>query len=181
VLIGICGKAGAGKDTVADIVTELLSGSIKKSWATPVKEMLYAINPIVEGNKRVRDFVDAAGWDSAKRHPEIRALLQRVGTEGGRGVLGEMVWINHLLDQYYDERDVVHYVVPDTRFPNEATHCDVLIKVIRPDAPSLGSNANHASEQDIGTILDSNWVINTGTIADMSIMVQAILRREGLL
>lgn len=181
-IIGITGKAGHGKDTVADLIVEMLDPlAVKKSWAQPVKDMAQAIDPLIEGSKRLSDFLDnPEGWHAAKKHPEVRRFLQRLGTEGGRGVLGDRVWINHLLDQYY-ERDTydhdTHFVIPDTRFPNEAMHCDVLIRVVRPNAPSLGANATHASEQ----YLDAEYeIINDSTIAFLRSEVQEIIRSERL-
>ncbi len=44
--------------------------------------------------ERVRDLVDDIGWDKAKvQYPEIRELLQRMGTEVGRALYGESFWV----------------------------------------------------------------------------------------
>jgi hypothetical protein len=158
-IIGIAGKAGHGKDTVANFIVEMVPDAKRRAFADPLKKMALAIDPLIEGNKRLSDFVaNPDGWQSAKKHPEVRRFLQRLGTEGVRGTLGEETWVNHLLDEYYADWDLSGepvYVIPDVRFPNELSVCDEVITVIRPDAADLGENSGHASEQ----LIDGNYKI----------------------
>src|SRR5581483_2011292 len=95
-LLGLMGYAQAGKDTVAKLLVEEF-GFTRIAFADALREALYALNPLIpfEGDHvRLRWLIDASGWEEAKvRHPEVRELLQRLGTESGRNVLGADVWV----------------------------------------------------------------------------------------
>jgi len=87
------------------------------SFALPMRDAIYTLNPIVEGGNRVADLVDEYGWDVAKANPEVRRLLQVFGTEVGRNLFGENFWI----DQAFKRAEEYERVVfSDVRFPNEA-------------------------------------------------------------
>ncbi len=116
-IVGLVGKAGAGKDTVGRYMRPM--GWRRVAFGDLLKDALYALDPTVSlGGAQVstRALVDAIGWDQAKVHPEVRGLLQRLGTEAGRGVLGESVWVDALMRQIHDREPTV---VTDVRFPNE--------------------------------------------------------------
>lgn len=117
-IIGLTGYAGAGKDEAAKALIEL--GWLRVSFADPIREMLLALNPLVPtqwGPKRVSDLVKKVGWDEAKKNLEIRCLLQRLGTEAGRDILGPDIWVD-LAEKKIDATDK-NIVITDVRFPNE--------------------------------------------------------------
>src|ERR1019366_2559468 len=106
-LIGITGKARAGKDTLADIIVRKYRYK-QRAFGDKLKEIALAINPILEsagGNEymdwpelRLQDLVNEVGWEKAKEDvPEVRRLLQVIGTEAGRNIFGEDVWVNLLV------------------------------------------------------------------------------------
>jgi hypothetical protein len=186
-LIGLSGKKQSGKSTVAGhLIKEY--GFRAMSFADPLREMLYALNPIAHvdhwGDEefRVRQIVDAIGWDRAKEeYPEIRALMQRMGTEAGRNVLGGDVWVRELearaseaLDEGYD------VVVPDVRFENEFEAIKALggivVRVNR-DGLTPGEYADHISE----TALDDyrmDWTLhNKGTLTDLNYRTDFFMER----
>lgn len=181
-LIGITGKAGHGKDTVADMIMELLPRTDKYSFAAPLKAMALAIDPIIEGDKRLSDFVaNPDGWHAAKKHTEVRRFLQRLGTEGVRGTFGDNAWVDLMFDWWYSG-NASYGVIPDTRFPNEAeaiwAEDGIVIKVVRMGAGDLGVNASHASEQD----LEADYVIwNDGSLEDLHYEVIRTLKEAELL
>jgi len=120
-VIGLMGYAQVGKDTLAqELVTK--HGFTRIAFADNLRDCLYALNPIVILNVdttaiRVQDLVNAVGWDEAKvRYPEIRALLQRLGTEVGREILGNDIWVDTALAKV---KPGGKYVITDMRFPNE--------------------------------------------------------------
>lgn len=123
-IFALCGFAQSGKDTAAGFLVE--RGWTRLAFADILRESLYNLNPIIElkytndaGDMwtRVRNIVDSKGWDVAKvNYPEIRQLLQRLGTEVGRELYGENFWVDRVMNQ------VTHpgrYVITDVRFPNE--------------------------------------------------------------
>ena len=127
-LIGLTGYAQTGKDTLANLLVQKY-GFDRRGFADALKGILYSLNPILPapnwaevgdefgtaGVVRVKDYVDAFGWEESKKIPEVRQLLQRLGTEGGRQNLGEQVWVDGLFNKPHGAR----LVVPDVRFPNE--------------------------------------------------------------
>lgn len=72
-IIGVCGKAGSGKDTIADILVRDL-GFVKVAFADPLKRIC----------KDVYDFTDEQLWGpSEKRNePDFRYLHRKVGALG---------------------------------------------------------------------------------------------------
>jgi len=161
-VIGISGYARSGKDTIADhLVTK---GYVRASFADNIRSMLYRLDPQIYG-KSLAKMVDAEGWESIKAIPQVRELLQRMGTEAGREVLGDYVWVNSLL-AYLD--DGAKVVIPDVRYYNEVISIEKLggaiWRVIRPGVPAINS---HISESALDGHPFMNTVYNDGTIEEL--------------
>ena len=139
-----------------------------------VNALLCALNPIVvlPGKRqfghtpklvRANDFVTAYGYERAKvMQPELRRLLQRLGTEAGRGILGKNVWVDACL-RNAPER----LVISDTRFTNEA----LAIKarggiVVRIGRPRYGPVNDHSSETGLESFDFDARIENDSTLAD---------------
>lgn|SRR5690606_11304893 len=190
-LIGIGGKAGAGKSTVAEYLLAKHAFKIY-AFADPLKEMLLALNPLKDRDGvRVADLVHGYSWDYAKKYPEVRRLLQRLGTEAGREILGEHVWVQHLARRIIEDgnepwQDDAGYVaadvvVPDVRFQNEKEWIKVnegyLIYVNSPLTDDRA--AGHASETSF-TAEDADIVINNnGTHEDLYEKIDYLMERIG--
>lgn len=115
-VIGLSGYARSGKDTIGTALVAL--GFQRASFADYIRSALYALNPQVAGDSRVAELIDAHGWEHVKvAHPEVRSLLQRLGSEVGRDMLGENVWVDLTFKNMPDGSKIV---VTDCRFPNEA-------------------------------------------------------------
>lgn len=159
--IGLLGRAGAGKDTVAEILGREY-GYRRVAFADPLKTLALAVDPIVhtyaDGSGlgvveyRLSELVDLYGWDEAKRDfPEVRRFLQRLGLEGVRHVIGDNTWI-YLAEAEIARarRDRVPVVVTDVRFPNEVEMLKrwgfELVWVVRPGA----RDGDHPSENAVG-------------------------------
>lgn len=149
-IIGIAGRKRHGKNTVADILVRERGFTIV-TLGEPMYEMVYRLNSQV-GNSTVQGIVDSVGWDQAKDwHPEIRRLLQVMGTECVREVLGENTWANHWARR---ARKPAKVVCPDVRFPSDAYKIasvgGVVIEVVRPDYRDHDqANAAHRSENGL--------------------------------
>ena len=120
-IIGLSGYAQVGKDTVANYLVEKY-GFVKVSFADPIREALYKLNPYV----RIGDMpptslsnaVDHMGWEEVKVFSsDTRELLQRLGTEVGREMFGKDFWVNQGMLRAKEHENVVF---ADTRFMNEA-------------------------------------------------------------
>jgi hypothetical protein len=149
-LLGLCGYAGSGKDTLAAEIIKHHPEFRRVAFADKVRELAYELNPILPTGQ-LRYPVDLVGWDKAKTVDDyVRQYLQRLGV-ACRDVLGEDVWVNAALPEHYTPSDPFDsnpdVVVTDVRFPNEA----VAIKdrggyIIRIERPGTCPVNGHMSE-----------------------------------
>lgn len=169
-LVGLSGYATAGKDTAAEALLNV--GWFQGSFAEPLKEALYVLDPIVEARgssdgmlyARVRDVVNVYDWDKAKKLcPEIRTLLQRMGTEVGRGLFGENFWVEQAMKKIYP-----YTVFTDVRFPNEAEAVrEAGGLVIRINRDGTGPVNDHPSETALDDYRFDAYIRNDGSIPDL--------------
>lgn len=91
-LIGITGYARHGKGTIANVLKA--HGYEVLSFADPVRQMALAINPYVypKGYQRLSEYVAERGWQEAKKNPEVRRLLQTIGTDAAKPLFGDDCW-----------------------------------------------------------------------------------------
>ena len=105
-LIGLCGKMGSGKDTIADIMLNENLVQHRMSFATGVKEVAKELFDI----------------DPKKRTPKSRRIWQTIGHSMRQ--LDDVVWIVSLMKRlawiYDAEDDNVSVIITDVRYLNEA-------------------------------------------------------------
>lgn len=205
-LIGIMGVKRAGKDETARAIMELDPSFVRVAFADPMKRMALAMNPIIEvsweqcnqlglntdyvGNDELRsrsfyrlaDIIEAIGWDNAKDIPDVRVFLQRLGTEGGREVLGEDIWVDKSF-----EGEVIpalnagsSVVVTDMRFPNEIRRVrEAGGEVWRVDRPKLETDTSttgkHSSEVEWRKTKPDEVILNDGDVDDLKQAVKLAL------
>lgn len=197
-IIGLTGRKRVGKDTTARALVDLLGGLCcveTMAFADPMRDMLLALDPWVPSNvgwgygRRLRGAVrDFGGFETLKGSiygTEYRRLMQRLGTEAGREVLGEDVWVDALsrrLDASASINNLV--IVTDVRFDNEARlireRGGEVWEVIRLRVAGPPED-DHASEQGIDGSLVNRYVSNNGTVADLGGVVYDLARAAGLL
>lgn len=160
-LIGLTGYAQSGKDTAAAFLVE--HGWTRVAFADKLRAFAAAVNPIVKtdvGYERLVDIIAYQGWDLAKQNPEIRRLLQVIGTDAGRVLLGQNVWVDAAMQGLSGTADVVF---TDVRFPNEAAAIldrgGVMVRITRPGVRAVNS---HISEHALDD-LDCPVVMNDST------------------
>src|SRR5690606_26863922 len=159
------GKIRHGKDAAAKVLLD--QGWHHASFAAALKDFTYRLNPIIgagiQGDLlRLAPMVDHLGWEAAKdQWQEVRALLQRCGTDAGRRTLSEDVWVNAAMSALPEGAIVA---VTDVRCPNEAGAITmaggIVVRVVRPVAPNSG---NHPSETAMDGYPVDFTVINNGT------------------
>jgi hypothetical protein len=179
-IVGLSGYAGAGKNTVGDILVNRY-GYTQKAFADPLRAALLNLNPLVsEGDgtcTRVADIVELIGWERAKQdYSEIRSLLQRMGTEVGRKLFGEDFWV---LAAFKDNQPKT--VFTDCRFPNEASAIKLLggtvWRVIRPGCEPVNA---HPSETALDDWPFDEVVYNTGTLHGLAEVVVGLCESRGI-
>lgn len=115
-VIGLSGYARAGKDTIGDYLVNL--GYERASFAAPIRKALYTLNPYSTNSVRIQEVIDTYGWEGSKEvDPEVRLLLQRLGSDVGRAMIDNDIWVDLTLRAIPDGAKVVF---TDCRFPNEA-------------------------------------------------------------
>ena len=174
-LIGIHGKAGSGKDTIANVLSNTWFSQVK-AFADPVRDLTAAMFRI----DRVL-FIDRT--DKETIIPDLgyspRELLQYVGTELVRDNVDEQFWIKHMSWRIAASHSST-IIIPDVRFQNEVNWVlshpkSYLISVHRPGISEVGIK-NHASEAGIKIPEEyahkAYDIQNTGTLEDLYKKVQ---------
>lgn len=194
-ILGINGKAGSGKDTLAGILVE--HGYVGVALADEMKRFCGHVFGFTRdqlwGPSHLRDQMDPR-WGISPRQ-----ALQTLGTDWGRA-LNKDVWIGRVLDVVSTiERnaflgyDRVHgigvvehdrpfrrpaadcgFVVTDARFINEMALIrdlgGVLVRVRRDGAGLVGEAGEHESEREQDGIADVCFDVlldNNGTLAEL--------------
>lgn len=210
-ILGIVGFAGSGKGTVGDILVNDHDFT-KLSFADAVKDATSAIfgwpRHLLEGDtdesRKFRetkdDFWSARfGYNVTPRH-----MLQLMGTEAGREVFNQDLWIHTVerrirYKQEWEFED--NFVIPDVRFPNEIEAIrkwgGVIIRVVRGDEPewydtAYAANSDFSHAPECGKAMEklgihiSEWawigqqfnylISNNGTLSMLEADVNHMLR-----
>lgn len=182
-IIAMTGLARSGKNTVgAHLVKK--HGFVRDAFADDLRRSLYAINPpvIATGNgqpyEMLADFVDRAGWDLARQHPGVQGLLQRAGTEGGRMIHGEHLWIDKVEARMKTLPKDIPLVITDCRTPQEGAwvrkHGGAIFRVERLIPTQLNAHlGDHSTEAD--TVDHDFLVVNNDSLASLHAQVDAVL------
>jgi len=177
-VVGITGRKRHGKNTAAEGLRSL--GYDVWGFADEVKAAALDLDPIVVAHSATRLSTIVAGWggwERAKEIPEVRYILQMLGTEVVRS-RSPYFWVESL-DSRWDWAGMPLVVVADVRFDNEAewvrTQGGMTICVER---PSLGDDGDtHESEAGISEDLVDAWICNDGTEHDLHVAtLKAVLR-----
>lgn len=202
-LIGLGGKLRAGKDAVADYLSET-HGFRAMGMSDALNDALLTLNPWVALTETTfftgsgwRNFIPyrelhaEVGYVEAKKIPEVRRLLQVLGTEVGREMFDPDVWAHiaekRIRSYLADGRDVV---ITAVRFPNEVEMINRLggltVWVERPETAryeGVGSteSASHQSENSVGPDDFAYVLTNDGTLDALYRRVEKrLIRREGV-
>lgn len=184
-LIAFSGFQGSGKDSCAEVLVQEY-GFTKIAFADAVREAALAIDPIVVYQEHIAtnlsSVVNEIGWDRAKREiHEVRRILQRVGTEAGRNLLGENIWIDLLFSRYPDmAKSDTRYVITDCRFQNEVHFVQArrgtLVWVQRPGVESDGHSSESRSIADFADYT----IDNDSSIEDLREDVRFLAHIKGV-
>lgn len=163
-LIGVAGKAGSGKDTVANYL---------KCWF-PFRSIAFA-DPIRDGMRAILGLTDKhfSHPDKEVVLPEFgkspRQMMQTLGTEWARECVNVDLWLilaGKKIDQY--QASGYDVVITDVRFENEAEYIrsrgGVIWHVMRGESTAVA----HVSEKGIMFHHHVDHIINNnGTLDDL--------------
>lgn len=114
ILIGLTGKARSGKDTVAAYLEERYN-THTLSFAAPIKAMTCELLDITLSElEKCKDEKFSSIGCSPRR------VMQTLGTDWGRAIFGNDIWIKMLQHQIDDTPPHIPLVISDVRFENEA-------------------------------------------------------------
>lgn len=169
-LIGLSGKAGSGKTTVTNYLTTMGFGTRK--FAGPLKSMLSDL--LISQGVEPEDTTLYIEGDLKETPTELlagkspRHAMQTLGTEWGRGCIGEDFWVEAAL-RNLDPGDLIF---DDVRFPNEAlairNRGGIVVNVLREDATDVGRHLSEDALMDFAF----NYVIYND--ADMDTLFRRV-------
>ena len=169
IILGLTGFAMSGKDEVADELVRNY-GFTKIGMSDTLHECLMVLNPIAAFDYvsveaiRYRDYCEEVGYVEAKKNPEVRALLQRLGTEVGRNMIDEDIWVNAMLNK---ARRHLAVVVTGIRYPNEANACLFTWNVVRPGYGPVNDHSSEALAAEINASGNHLTIVNDGTLEQL--------------
>ncbi len=172
-LISFSGYATVGKDAAADLLVSR-AGFVKTYMSKPLEQALLTLNPWIVDHKestieRFADLHTNLGYTSTKEFEEVRRLLQILGTEIGRNMIGENVWLDLVFEEIRNLRALDKSVaVTGVRNLNELTLVRQLDGVsVWIERPNMRPVNSHSSDNTL-TAEDCDLVVtNNGTLRDL--------------
>lgn len=202
-IVGFTGTAGSGKDTAAEILVK--KGWVRFGFADVLKNFCaskLSLDPNLFFDVELKDkrfdtlfsltrrktlemittlggsTKDLANIPTIKVFDTPREILQYIGTDIGRKLIGENVWVDYFQKMNKPEK----VVVTDIRFPNEVVAVQamggIVIKLLR-KAAKHKSVKLHESESMIESLEVDHEIHNTTTKEYLHNMVLNILDNEG--
>lgn len=189
-LIGVGGRKEHGKDAFARGICDGSSWQLL-GMSDPLMDAAIALNPSISVTKELglpgtagqvplSELVTKHGWTTAKRVPEVRAFLIRLGTVVGRGMIGEDIWVNIARRKIVAllERGV-NVAITGIRFPNELEMVQQLgghtVWVHRPGVEP-DALSNDVSERSVDMFDFDHVIDNDGSIEQLHERAQDLLR-----
>jgi Deoxynucleotide monophosphate kinase len=197
-LAGLGGFAYSGKDTVADhLATEY--GWIKTYMSKPLETALLRVNPWVDVREnnwepgtyssfasnfkadpmfmRYSDLYEMVGYDPSKKCLDVRNYLQKLGTEVGRNMFGQNVWVDiGFAEVDRLNREGISVAITGMRFPNELfalrERGGMAIWVER---PGYGPVNSHASDNILSKDDFDVCIHNVGGLEDLYNAVRIVV------
>lgn len=230
-IISLSGRLGSGKDTVGLIIQYLTLGLEKtdidfkefyrryptlpniraknpfeiKKFADKIKDIICLLINCTREELEDQQFKNkplSEQWQTeGKPVMTPRLMLQLIGTEGGRDLINNNIWVNSLFSNYkpysakgsdYEEYES-KWIITDMRFPNEMQAVKeregITIRVNRMfHAPiTLGNGISeidtdqHPSETALDNAEFDYVIDNNGTIEELIEKVRKILTKENII
>lgn len=168
---------GTGKDYfVENYIIPYIKNVLKETYIVLSFADMLKVNLMVHHDIKLNELY-------GKKSPKIRDLLQLEGTEKGRNIYGEDIWIRYVKawSELYICRGIKYIIIPDVRFKNEYefikqsfNNSGIVFRMYAPDRNEKRLRdesidnimyekiKNHQSETDLDDI-DFNIIIDNNT------------------
>ena len=174
-IIGLSGKRGAGKNTVAELIQELLPHYTEHAFASKLK---YFASQLAGSGY---DYYSQTGKQEFM--PEwgmsVGEFLQKLGTDAIRNGLHENAWVLALFAGLQEDE---HALITDCRFPNELAAIQarggIVVRVEGDPLKQRGDGTrddNHPSECALDDAQFDYTIYNTGTLDELRQQVSELL------
>jgi len=177
-IIGISGRLGTGKDTVAKLIEMCTFTPYQhRKFAGKLKEMTCLLLGCTLNQLEDQEFKERSmGPEWGDITP--RLVMQRMGTEFGRG-LYENLWVKSAMANMNPEQN---YIFTDCRFENEAQAIkNEGGKVILVTRPGKVVKDSHPSETALDNYHQWDYVLlNEGSMEDLGVKVAAMCKKLNL-
>jgi len=158
-IIGLTGPAGCGKDTVARILTEH-DMAFQVAFGDAIRSTAMAMFNLDYQQMNLRDLKEEVipEWGMSPRQ-----IMQLIGTECGRQVFGEDVWIKRLAVRIKSLPPTQFVVVSDVRTETEAAWVrdqgGVVVHITRESAEPVRA---HSTEDGVEFVAGDMALDNSG-------------------
>lgn len=159
-IIGFSYKAQSGKDTSVDYLVKTYS-FLKDSFAFSLKQSCKIVFGLSDEQLEYTKEIEDPFW-----HMTPRRIMQLAGTEGGRDIFGEDLWIK-TLERRVMANSTRNYGISDVRYLNEVKAIKswggILVRI---DRDGSGTESKHRSEKELDSftkwdeIIDNNGDFN---------------------
>lgn len=179
--LGVGGYSFAGKDSFADALVEYDEFD-KQFMSAALRQSLITLNPWVQGEDglmyRYAEYEKFVGsYEESKKNEEVRRLLQTMGTEVGRQMFGENVWVDYLRPVVEDRRGQgISVVVTGIRYHNELSWVREDGVTVWVDRPGFAPVNEHSSDNTLCAADFDIIVQNDGSLADLAESASALVR-----
>ena len=147
-IIGLCGRKGCGKSSVAESM-ERVSGYVSYNFASPIRKALGAMGVPEDMLNDPELKEKPTNYVFGNKTP--RQLMQLLGTEFGRDLVSKSIWVDHLIERIrMAATDDI--VVDDVRFDNEVEALKLegaFIVEVKRDDSFYKHNDVHISEHGV--------------------------------
>jgi len=167
-IIGICGRQGSGKDTIASLINKITKNRFEvKRFASKLKECAGILLGVPVELFENREFKESyiVSYDMT-----VRELLQKFGTEFVRDTVHPNLWVESTLMDYKDQ----NWIISDVRFLNE---CDAIRSrggiIVRTNRKT--KHDNHPSENEIDFVIPDYDIDNNGSFFDLEFSITRMM------
>jgi hypothetical protein len=166
-IIGLTGYKGSGKNLAASYIITNYPGWKDDSFAAPIRKMLSTMGfPLEYLYGKKEEVIPELGVTG-------RHLLQTLGTEWGRNMVGHNLWVQLASMRMKTAKSDV--VFTDLRFPNESLAVwgagGIVVRIVRPGH----DGDDHSSEKSMAQIVPDHTITNNCDLEHLEKQIRFVI------